>query len=379
MAKRESQITMYEHSEVKVKLLQTYLQSYFNILNNSKFVGDVHYYDLFCAEGIYSNGGKGSPIIVLEAIKNSYYSLKSKNGQSGKFHCLFNDIDLSKINILKNNIENHKLHYPEIGSINFENKDYQVLCPEVSNRIKSIKKNEKAFVFIDPYGYKEIRISDIKSLLENGKSEVLLFLPTHFMFRFSENGTPESLYDFITEIVPENEWPKSKTGLEFIDNLKDAFKKYLGDSFFVDTFVITREKNQFFCLFFFTSHIYGFDRMLDAKWKLDEEDGRGWKYNASSDNLFSCIEKEPNTKKFEDALLAFLKGEPKSNKEIYEFTLRNSHLTTHTNQILKKWQGENTLIANNPDGSTGRKSSFYLSYQDYKKDKPIKLFLSLKK
>lgn len=378
MAKKESQTKMYEHSEVKVKLLQTYLQRYFNILNNSKFIGDIHYYDLFCAEGIYSNGGKGSPIIVLEAIKNAFYASKNRNGQSGKFHCLFNDIDIAKINTLKNNIEKHKLHYPEIGLINFANKDYQVLCPEISNRIKSIKKNEKAFIFIDPYGYKEIRISDIKSLLENGKSEVLLFLPTHFMFRFSENGTPESLYDFITEIVPENEWPESKTGLEFIDNLKEAFKKYLGGSIFVDTFVISREKNQFFCLFFFTSHIYGFDRMLDAKWKLDEEDGRGWKYNASSDDLFSCIEKEPNIKKFEDTLYTFLKGQKKNNKEVYEFTLRNGHLTTHTNQILKKWQDDKSLITNTPDGSAGRKSSFYLGYKEYKRDQPIKLYLSIK-
>jgi three-Cys-motif partner protein len=379
MGKKDSQTTMYEHSEVKVKLLQTYLERYFNILNNSKFIGDIHYFDLFCAEGIYSNGGKGSPIIVLESIKNAYYSSKHKNGTSGKFHCFFNDIDNKKIDTLINNINKQKLHYPEIGTINFENKDYQILCPEISTRIKNIKKNEKAFVFIDPYGYKEIRISDIKSLLEKGNSEVLLFLPTHFMFRFRENGTPESLYEFINEIVPENEWPESKTGLDFIENLKNAFKKYLGETYFVDTFIISREKNQFFCLFFFTSHIYGFDRMLDAKWKLDEEDGRGWKYNAASDDLFSITEKEPNTEKFENNLKDFLKDKQKTNKEVYEFTLRNGHLTTHTTQILKKWQDEKRLITKNPDGTDGRKSAFYIAYKDFKLDQPIKLYLSLKK
>ena len=87
---------MFEHSEVKVKLLQTYLKRYFNILNNSKFIGDIYYFDLFSAEGIYENGGKGSPIIVLESIKNAYYTSKHKNGNSGKFHSLFKSTHINR-------------------------------------------------------------------------------------------------------------------------------------------------------------------------------------------------------------------------------------------------------------------------------------------
>lgn len=378
MAKKDSQKNMFEHSEVKVKLLQTYLKRYFNILNNSKFIRDIHYYDLFSAQGIYENGGKGSPIIVLESIKNSYFIAKNKNGYSGKFHSMFNDIENEKIIELQKNIEKLNLHYSEIGEITFSTKDYKNLVPEISKNLNDLNKNDKAFIFIDPYGYKEVRISDINSLLKNGKSEVLLFLPTHFMFRFLESGTPESLYEFIEEIVPKEQWPKSETGLEFIENLKNGFKKYLGDTIFVDTFVISREKNQFFCLFFFTSHIYGFDRMLDAKWELDEEQGRGWLFKAGVDDLFSSIEKEPNTKKFEDELKIFLESSFKSNKELYEFTLKKGHLPKHTIQILKKWQDNKNLISKTPIGENGRKSAFYISYNDYKSTNPIKLFFSLK-
>ncbi len=378
MAKKESQKTMFEHSEVKVKLLETYLKRYFNILNNAQFVGDIHYFDLFSAEGIYENGGKGSPIIVLESIKNAYYAAKYKKGQSGKFHCLFNDLDENKITTLQKNISNLKLHNSELGEIDFSQKDYKFLVPEVSKRINELKKGEKAFVFIDPYGYKEVRISDIRSLLQKGNSEVLLFLPTHFMFRFVEGGTPESLYEFIEEIVPKKEWPKSVTGLDFIENLKNGFKNYLGEKIFVDTFVISRDKNQFFCLFFFTSHIYGFDRMLDAKWELDEEQGRGWAFNSNIVDLFSALEKEPNTQKFENELKVFIKGNNRNNKEVYEFTLKNSHLPKHTIQIFKKWQDDKLLISKAPDGTDGRRSAFYLSYEHFKKASPVKLIFTLK-
>src|SRR5690606_32371005 len=221
---------------------------------------------------------------------------------------VFNDKDPKMIEALEVNVAHSKLHYSQMGTIDYERKDYKDLCPVVVSMLKGLPKKEKAFVFIDPYGYKDVRFSEIRDLLANKNSEVLLFLPTHFMFRFNEKGTPESLYQFIEDIVPRDHWPKSETGLEFVENLKLAFQSKLGESFFVDTFLISRDKNQFFCLFFFTSHIYGFDRMVDAKWEIDEEDGRGWKYKAEVDNLFSQASKGPNTSKFEQNLRKYLEA-----------------------------------------------------------------------
>src|ERR1039457_2716913 len=270
-----SQKIMMKHSEIKIKLLKLYLESYLTILTNSKYCGDIYLYDLFCGEGIYDDGGKGSPIVILETLKRIYFSKKSTCITTEKYNCLFNDIEKSKIEKLQNEIKNRNLHYPEIGELNFSNQDYENLLPCVTNKINALK-NQKAFVFIDPYGYKDIKAVDIKSLLICNKSEVLLFLPTQFMFRFEKRGTPECLFDFIQELIPANQWPVNQTGIEFIENLTEAFRGFLGKDYFVDSFIITRDINQFFCLFFFTSHIYGFDRMLEAKWKIDEQDGRGW-------------------------------------------------------------------------------------------------------
>jgi len=277
----------------------------------------------------------------------------------------FNDINKEKIARLKAHIEKEGLDKLDKVTIIYSNEDYHDALSQTVDEIAKFK-SQKAFVFIDPYGYKEVRISDIKCLLETTKSEVLLFLPTQFMFRFEAKGTPESLIEFITELMPREKWPKSETGIDFIENLTDAFRNTLPDKF-VDSFIITREKNQFFCLFFFTSHIYGFDRMLDAKWKIDEEDGRGWQYE-DANNLFAQVEKQPNTIKFEKNLLTFLK-QPRSNSEAYEFTLHQGHLPTHAVQILMKLQDNGQLSLKRPDGTDGRKSSFYLNYDNYKNDR----------
>src|ERR1035437_2082020 len=132
---RESQKIMMEHSEVKIRLLKLYLESYLNILTQSKYCGDIHLYDLFCGEGIYDGEGKGSPIVILETIKNIYYSNRSIGKTTEKYNCLFNDIEKWKIEKLQKEITNRKLHYPEIGKLNIIQKDYRDLLPEVVSEI----------------------------------------------------------------------------------------------------------------------------------------------------------------------------------------------------------------------------------------------------
>jgi len=368
---KESQQRMMQHSEVKIRLLKLYLEQYLNILSASRYIGNIHLYDLFCGEGIYDGEGKGSPIVIMETIKNIYFQNKARGTQNEKFNCHFNDIVSSKVSKLKTEIENRKLHYKEIGELKYSEIDYRNLLPDVTKEI-NVLKNEKAFVFIDPYGYKDIKTSDIKSLMQSGKSEVLLFLPTQFMFRFENKGTPECLIEFINELMPVEKWPASETGIDFIENLTEAFRNSMGNSYFVDSFIITRDKNQFFCLFFFTSHIYGFDRMLHAKWKIDEEEGRGWQYQIEH-SLFSQVEKKANIFKFEERLLDFLKTE-RSNSEVYEFTLHNGHLPVHGNEILMKLQDDGKLNATKADGTAARKGAFYLNYKAFKGEpKKIKL------
>jgi three-Cys-motif partner protein len=376
MALKDSQKTMYQHSEVKIELLRLYLERYLSILSNSAFIGDIHLYDLFCGEGIYENGGKGSPIIILETIKNTYFAARNKREYSSKFHCWFNDFNKEKIEKLSNEIKERKLHHTNIGDCVYTTSDYKEVLPTIINKVSSFNK-EKAFVFIDPYGYKEISINDIYCLLKNKKTEVLLFLPTQFMFRFEDKSTPESLKVFIEELIPKKEdWPKSETGIDFIETLKSAFRKKLGIDFFVDSFIITRDKNQFFCLFFFTSHIYGFEKMLEAKWQIDEEEGRGWHYDQDID-LFSDVEKLPCTDKFYKMLLGFIKEKPRTNGDVYYFTLHNGFLPKHATQILVRFQNDDLISVEKTDGTKARKSSFYINFKDYR-DLPKKISIKAK-
>ena len=345
---------MYPHSEVKVDLLRKYLEMYLHVLSNTHHERTIYLFDLFCGPGIHDNNGIGSPLVMLNEI-NKVYNPNNKIS----YKCLFNDKASDKIDKLKTNIS-HSNIYSQTININYSCSDYRILISDVISKLQTFSNSEKAFIFIDPYEYKDIRISDIELLLNNRRTEVLLFLPTQFMFRFESNGTPESLKCLIKELVPIEEWPKSSTGIEFIESLKNHFKIYLGDHYYVDTFIIKRDAGQYFCLFFFTSNIYGFEKMLEAKWKIDKDEGRGWSYERSY-NLFAG-EKFPVTLKFEAELKEYLLKQ-RTNKEVYEFTLHQGHLPLHANDILRHFQTTGLLSVLTKTNQPVRKNAFYLDHK----------------
>lgn len=355
---KESQKIMFDHSKAKVELYGGYLAKYLNIISRDGYTKKIFIYDLFCGEGTYENGGKGSPIIALETIQELF---GDNPFQCPKIKINFNDINLEKIEKLKSTV--NTISFPANCTTEFTNNDYNIILQNTINEINKFN-NEKGIVFIDPYGYKEIKIEHLKNLLANRKSEVLLFLPSQFMFRFANSaiddnsGGKEHLHRFIKEVFGE-EVEDFKNAIDFIERLKEGFKNSL-NGYFVDSFTLERERGQFFAMYFFTSHIKGFEKMLETKWEIDANNGRGYKYEKSGD-LFSSME----TNDWEGKLKEYLLAEKRYNGDLYKFTLHSGFLPKHTNQILTDWLKSGQLSTIATEGQTAKKGAFYLNYKDY--------------
>ncbi len=370
MDNKDSKTNLFEHSQAKVRLLGEYLKRYLNIIANSGYTKRIKIYDLFCGEGVYENGGEGSPLVIMRAVKDLHFTNVAKSKQIPLIDCSFNDIDTSKVEKVKQAIKNKSLYYPEFGSIEYNTLDYQ---EEVERLISELAKlqDQKVFLFIDPYKYKHIQASHIKNLLTNGNTEVLLFLPTQFMYRFDSNGTPKCLKDFIEELVEYKNWKDNDSVWQFIEQLKDSFKKYLGENYFVDTFTIQKEANTVYCLFFFCPHIKGFEKMLETKWEIDSEQGKGWDYTGQQD-LF-----HEKTNALEDKLKTFLISDKRYNGDVYEFTLRAGFLPKHTNEIFYNWSRLGILEVLADQGGKVRMGSFYITYRCFR-DENKKVYFRLK-
>lgn len=363
MEKKDVKSNLLEHSDAKVSLLGEYLKRYLNIICNDGYTKGIRVFDVFCGEGLYENGGEGSPLVIMRCIKDIHTANVAKREHIIPIDCAFNDIAAEKIEKVKQSISEKSLYYNSFGSISFSCDDYEKKVKELISMMTQLNK-EKSFIFIDPYEYKHIKASHIKDLMSRGNAEVLLWLPTQFMYRFATNGTPLALKDFIDELNVLNSWKDTSNVWQFIEQLKKGFQSYLGENIFVDTFTIQKDASTVFCLFFFSSHIRGFEKMLEAKWEIDTEQGKGWNYKGNTPSLFF----NQRTNPLEEKLKFFLLGNKRFNGEIYDFTLRQGFLPTHTNDILLNWQQNGQLLVELPNGEKARKGSFYIGYK-YFKDK----------
>lgn len=373
MARRkDSQKQLLEHSDAKVKLLGTYLEKYLNIISNNGYTKNIQLFDLFCGEGRYDNLGEGSALTILKKVNELHKINPAKLDTFPKIDVLFNDKNIKKTDKLRKIIENEKLYNSNYGKVRYRNLVYKELVQKLSDYLRN-RKNTKAFIFIDPYGYKDIDADDIELLMSNQNSEVLLFSPVQFMYRFAKKGTPSALKKVIDQIIPELDIKEIGSAKILIEVMKSGFKNYLENKYFVDTFTIEKDINTVYCLFFFSNHIRGFEKMLEAKWELDEQNGKGWSY----EKTFSLFPSADTTNEWETRLVEFIGQSQPTNGELYEFTLRNGYLPRHTGEVLKslqngKYDKHKLLVVSNKNVKL-QKGWFYINYSNYNKE-PNKVY-----
>jgi three-Cys-motif partner protein len=368
-------IVMKDHSIAKVELYSRYLEKYLAILCNTPYVRSINIYDLFCGEGIYTDGNEGSPIAGLNKANKQ---LKENPRHRTKINFLFNDNGLSKIDVGKKKI--HRVEefcnaielHPFVQFSCYE-KDFSEILPfaildsENSNKAKSL-------FFIDPYGYKEVNPRILKTILSNRNAELVLFLPASHMYRLANSSfrkkTPGSthIYEFLLELYDKKP-PTFRSVFDFIDNLKQQFIGYLlPEHFYIDTFTLQRDASNTYCLIFFTRNTLGYEKMLESKWQLDKAQGRGFTLGKQK-NLFSAssgIEFSPYPKILENYLRT---SGPVTNQDLYLFGLKHSYLPTHTKKALDYLQKQERLpvCITALDGKPAK--SYYLTYKNaFKKD-----------
>lgn len=344
---------MLEHSKAKVNLFKRYLSIYLNILNRVDFISHIRLYDLFAGEGLYSDGGKGSAVSAAETIKNHYYS---ENQNITNITFTINEPGVSEIEPGVKKIERIKkgiaaISLPDNLNLVYLEEMYESIVTEVIQDVSNLRKNERALLFIDPWGYKEIDFEDLMIITANEKAEVILFLPIYFMYRFAEKSLSpvefpggKSLENILKQIFID-EKPNTENQEFFIKSIHKAFKEKRFSKY-VDTFVIERAVGQLFSLFFFTNNQTGMRAMLESKWTEDEERGHGFRINASQGSLF----KGATASNFPYLLEEFLRASKRvTNEELYEFILQNGHLPKHANKVLKKLK-PSKLSVNSLDG-----------------------------
>ena len=368
--------TLQIHSQAKLEFYATYLSSYLRILCFAKHIKRINIYDVFCGMGIYADGGKGSPIVAFDAIKNLVSDEKFKNTNT-QISLVVNDKEQQKIEKVKNYIESNNQNFCDVRYYNY---DIEQMFHVVQQEVSITAKDTRNLIFIDPYGYKNIKKELLYKLMANEKTEIILFLPISHMHRFTQKAIQdeetvqyEPLRKFVNSFFNNNHKMimEQLPVMEYIQLITEALKY---NKFYTTSYYIERDTVNYFALFFMSSHIFGFEKILEVKWQLDEEAGRGFKIPSIQKGLFDIIfteeTKDKSVAKLESILYNLL-SEPKTNRQIYEETLKHEFLPKHTTEIFQKWQLNNPKfkVYDMKTGKEARKRAFYVSWENYKDDK----------
>jgi len=382
--KQDVKKTLQIHSKAKVDFYKTYLERYIAILCQSQFIHHIRIYDVFCGMGIYEDGGKGSPVVAYDTIKAIYDTHRISNKTDVLL--TINDISESRIAKVNDYIDANKHPYCIVRPYNL---DIEKLLEKVVPEISATPKDTRNLVFIDPYGYKDIKKELLLNLLANGRTEVILFLPISHMQRFTNAALQdeeeiiqyEPLRQFVFSFFPQKIHPirmNTVSVMEYIQYLADALK--FNDKFYATSYYIERDKANTFALFFMSSNIFGFEKILETKWTLDEEHGGGFRLPEKDQTInmfaeeFAIETKNENARRLRIIIETALKT-TQTNRDIYELVLRNGFLPKHANEVLKEIQNTNPrfTILNYNTGEKVRKNSFYLSHKYYNSDPVVKM------
>jgi three-Cys-motif partner protein len=355
------------HTQAKLDLFKGYLEHYLRVLSHAKFCQQINLFDIFCGAGIYDDGKKGSPLLAVDCIRDINIELQN-NGKSIKKVCLtVNDYDATKIENVKTNVDICNI---DNCSVEFFNKDANEMLDIVATKVSSSQNNHRNLVFIDPYGYSVIKKDKILNLLKNKHTEIILFLPVMQMYRFTNaalndmNNKPyfENLREFINSFFSNDNKIITDNIFDYIHSIKDALS--INHTYYTCSHYIEREKGNYYALFFIGSNIYGLEKMIETKWKLDPVKGKGFNQEKTPslfDTEFKAIDKIREISYLENIIWQSIEQKSQLNNiELYEMCLLNEFLPKHANEAIKNLQKKNKIKEIN--NSIG----FGISYQNYK-------------
>ncbi len=329
---------MEPHTEAKHVIFKKYLDAWLPIL--TKYQNRVVIIDGFAGPGEYIGGKDGSPIIAIKCATEH----KLKINSEVKF--LFIEKKPDRCDFLERKLKKIKLP---------NNVKYECVCdsfPTVVNDIlnklsKEGKKLAPTFVFIDPFGFKDIPFEVIKRLMECEKCEVLITFMFEEINRFIDDPKLERTYNSLFGTYEWKEVRVGKNPQERQKILHGVYEKQLKRiAKHIISFKMKNKMNKTdYFLFFATNNITGLKRMKSAMWKIDQKGSFQFSDAGFNPGQTTLFEIKPNYSQLKRIILEKYKGKSVDVEELEYFIVTETLFreTHFKRQILIPMEKEETI------------------------------------
>lgn len=341
-----------EHSKIKLELYKLYLERYLYVLLVTPFFKSICVHDVFAGSGISRNEEKGSSVIAAETIAQL---ISEQNQWSKNVFLLVNDADTKKFLML----QQHMSKYQFATTTNNEADRYiQSWSPMPGSH---------NLFFIDPHGYTQVSVDNLKRLFSRETCDFLIFIPVYHIYRFlrkeEDSEQLKPIANFLDALgIKEIDAVRVSNVEDFSDLIVSGLRGISNTEFVYKQIIENRTSNSKYGLFFITHNILGAEKFLDAQEKLKKviEDS----HTQMSFNFVGVSNKALITQSMK-------KSTEYDNTQLYKFGIKTGLLPKEVTQQLRQLERDGKLVVSEIRGKKRNNRGFYIGYKQYRNSEKV--------
>jgi three-Cys-motif partner protein len=187
-----------EHTKAKHELLLAFFNKWVSV-HSSYFAsqqngGLVRIYDGFAGPGVYAGGEPGSPLIIMRALCTNTNLLV--RWARVRYDVHFVEKDRARAEMLEVKLTEFEAAMRNRGPGWTERVHWSVTCGLYEDNVpQPVGEPSALFLFLDPFGYSHAPMTLTQNLVQQPKSDTLIFLPLSFVNRFKDREGQEVALD----------------------------------------------------------------------------------------------------------------------------------------------------------------------------------------
>lgn len=319
----------------KLDLFEKYTQKWLPTFLFDVGQRNICIFDFFAGPGYDVNSKPGSPIRILEKLREQTSNIK----ESGvKVLVYFNELDLLKFESLRASTSDYLDSMPELREnvvVQTLNLDFE----ECFGRLLPLIERSQSLVFLDQNG---IEFSNhLFDLTKFRRTDFMVFVASSYAWRFAEQ--------FRNQLGIDPNELKANPYRAIHRTITHQFRTRIepGSKYQIYPFSLKKGAN-IYGVIFGASHPRAVDKFLGLVWQNNPINGEA-NFDIDDDeakrqgNLFE----PPRLTKIEsfqrDVENAVLRGELTNNRELYDFVLRAGHIGKHARDVLVRLKREKRI------------------------------------
>lgn len=265
------------HTEAKHGLLRAFFTKWISV--HSEFFakqgsGVVRVYDGFAGPGVYAGGEQGSPLILVDSLLENPRLITRWGSVSYDFQ--FVEKHRGRATKLEEQLSALEARARNEGRWS-KRLVWTVTCGRYEDHVPGPPKaaHTALFLFLDPFGYSHSPMTLTCELIQQPKSDTLIFLPLSFVNRFRGREGQERAMD---RFFGTSEWRTVPDGPGRPAALRELFEQQLRSSGlrWVKAFQLRPEGSNEYWIVGGSDHLQGYASIKEGFWAVDPINGRSY-------------------------------------------------------------------------------------------------------